>query len=228
MTEKSYLDISENYKRIAENIEKAKLKAGRSDEVRIMAVTKTVGARAVNAAVSCGIRLLGENRVQEFLQKRGDYPDDCEVHFIGGLQSNKVRQIIGMVSLIQSVDGVKLAEEINRRAALKNLVADVLTEVNIAGETTKRGVDPGGELDELVGRIRALPNLRLRGIMVIPPFDGGAAYFGRTQKLFEDMKPKAGSGFFDTLSMGMSGDYEDAVLYGSNMVRLGTALFGYR
>jgi pyridoxal phosphate enzyme (YggS family) len=208
-----------------------KLKAGSSGEVRVMAVTKTVDVRRVNAAVSCGVGLLGENRVQEFLQKRDGYLADCEVHFIGGLQSNKVRHIVDKVSLIHSVDGVKLSKEINARAACENLVADVLIEVNIAREASKRGVEPEGELDELAEVVRALPNVRLRGLMVIPPYDargGNAVYFGKTQRLFEDMKVKIGDSRFDTLSMGMSDDYETAVLYGSTIVRLGTALFGRR
>jgi len=121
-----------------------------------------------------------------------------------------------------------LAEEINRRAEAKNITADILVEVNIAGEVSKNGVTPDGALYELADAIGELENVRLRGLMVIPPFDGDSGfYFAKTERLFNELKAKI-KGAFDTLSMGMSGDYETAILYGSNIVRLGTALFGNR
>jgi len=226
MTERlsaEFPEIAENIKRITENVERAKLKAGRKDEVRIMAVTKTVVPEKINFAILNGISLLGENRVQEFLEKRDYYRNMGEIHFIGGLQNNKVKAIIDKVSMIHSVDSVKLAEEIDKRAHSAGVITDALIEVNIGAEASKHGVKPDGELDELVGAIRELKNVRLRGLMVIPPFDkDSGSYFAKTQKLFENIKG------IDTLSMGMSGDYETAILYGSNIVRLGTALFGNR
>jgi len=221
MTERSFPEIAENIKIITENVEKAAQKAGRkSGSVRIMAVTKTVAPEKINFAINSGISLLGENRVQEFLEKRDNYQKNGEIHFIGGLQNNKVKYIIDKVSMIHSVDSKKLAEEISKRAAS---TIDILIEVNIAGETAKNGVMPDGRLDELIARIRELPNIRLRGLMVIPPFDEDPEpYFAKTQKLFGYITEA------DTLSMGMSGDYEKAILYGSNIVRLGTALFGNR
>jgi len=223
MTEKSFPEITENIRIISENIEKAKLKAGRTDGVRIMAVTKTVPPEKINFAILSGISLLGENRVQEFLEKREFYQKTGEIHFIGGLQNNKVKYIIDKVALIHSVDSMKLAEEIDRRASERGITSDILIEVNIGDEDSKHGVAPDSRLDELVDQIRVLKNVRLRGLMVIPPFDGdSAAYFGKTRKIYDGFKD------FDTLSMGMSGDYETAVLYGSNIVRIGTALFGNR
>lgn len=229
MTEKSFPEIAENIKRVTENVEKARIKAGRADGVRIMAVTKTISLEKINFAILNGISLLGENRVQEFLEKRDNYRNISEIHFIGGLQNNKVKYIIDKVSLIHSVDSVKLAEEIDRRAFSGNIAADALIEVNIGGEASKHGVIPDERLDELVSAVCGLSNVRLRGLMVIPPPDSDSgSHFARTQRLFEDIKAKIGDPLFDTLSMGMSGDYETAVLYGSNIVRLGTALFGNR
>jgi hypothetical protein len=221
MTEKLFC-ISENYKVITDNIQNALQKSGRMDKVRVMAVTKSVDTARVNAAISCGVDLLGENRAQEFLEKADGYCG-CEVHFIGGLQTNKVKQIIDRVKMIQSVDSVKLAGEINRQAALRGLIMDVLVQVNFAGEQSKHGVTEEG-FNDLVGEIRALANLRLRGVMVIPPFGDSVRYFGQTQRLFEEMK--SGNPDTDTLSMGMSGDYYEAVLHGATVVRLGNALFG--
>jgi hypothetical protein len=185
-----------------------------------MAVTKTIEVDLIRAAVGCGIDLLGENRVQEFLGKCGDYPK-CEVHFIGGLQTNKVRQIVDKVTMIHSVDSYKLAVEIDSRAGGIGRVTDVLAEVNVAAEESKHGVTPEA-LDELVGQIRELKNVRLRGLMAIPPFGNSGRYFAEMQRLFGKYKD------FDTLSMGMSGDYEEAIEYGATIVRLGSVLFGGR
>jgi pyridoxal phosphate enzyme (YggS family) len=214
-------NIGANYEIICENVERAKSKAGRTDKVRIMAVTKTIEVARVNEAISCGVDLLGENRVQEFVLKRGGYSGNCEVHFIGGLQTNKVRQIVGKTAVIQSVDSVKLAREIDRFGVM----TDVLIQVNVGEETTKGGVSPE-EIGELAGEIAELGNVRLRGLMSIPPQGEPARYFERMQRLYEDLR--AGRSGIDTLSMGMSGDYEVAVEFGATMIRVGTALFGRR
>jgi len=227
---KNINEIQSNYNRIVDNIAKAKQAADRSDTVRIMAVTKTVSVERINQAVSCGVDLLGENRVQEFLEKCADYKSS-EIHFIGGLQTNKVKYIVNRdskITMIHSVDSLKLAQEIDKRAGNASIKMDILVEVNIAGEASKHGAFPE-RAGELVEAIHELENIRVRGLMTIPPFgekpEAGGKHFERMQRLYEDMKSRYE---LDTLSMGMSGDYEQAILYGANIVRLGTALFGHR
>ncbi len=222
-SETSFEEIRENYLRICENISRAA--GNRSGEVRLMAVTKTVAPEKVNFAIEQGITLLGENRVQEFLGKRESYKP-CEVHFIGSLQSNKVKYIIDKVSMIHSVDNMKLAEEINRRAASHGKVMDILAEVNIGGEETKSGV-AAQDTREFCERVSELPNIRLRGLMTIPPPACGEKAFAQMQELFESIRSTRNKEF-DTLSMGMSGDYETAVRFGATIVRIGSGLFGYR
>lgn len=218
-------DIRENYARICENMQNAMARAGRSDRVRLMAVTKTVSPDRINCAVGLGIDLLGENRVQEFLDKRESY-SPAEIHFIGSLQTNKVKYIIDKVSMIHSVDSLRLAEEINRRAGQHGLVMDILAEVNIGGEESKSGVSPQ-ELMDFCLRLNALENVRLRGLMTIPPPGCGEGRFAEMQGLFAEIRSGAGDSF-DTLSMGMSGDYEAAIKYGATIIRIGSGLFGYR
>ena len=232
MTEKSFSSSSEaviledNLKRISHNIENAMAKAGRTDNVRLMAVTKTVPPEKINHAISLGADLLGENRVQEFMGKYEFYDKNCEIHFIGGLQNNKVKYIIDKVSMIHSVDSVKLADEINKRAAALNLTMDILVEVNIGEEESKGGV-PLEAAKELSAYCSELANIRLRGYMTIPPpSDDSSRYFAKMQELYLSSSEKYNT--IDTLSMGMSGDYEQAVLFGSNIVRIGSALFGNR
>ena len=231
MTEKSFsssdaLILEDNFKRISHNIENAAAKAGRTDRVRLMAVTKTVPPERINHAISLGADLLGENRVQEFMGKYEFYDKKCEIHFIGGLQNNKVKYIIDKVSMIHSVDSVRLAEEINKRAAASNRIMDILIEVNIGGEESKGGVTPEAA-DELSAYCIELANVRLRGYMTIPPpSDDSSRYFAKMQELYLSSREKYDT--VDTLSMGMSGDYEQAVLFGSNIVRIGSALFGSR
>lgn len=222
-----YNYLVENYKRICYNICDAKAKYRSSnDDVKLMGVTKTVPPEIVNASVDLGITLLGENRVQEFLSKKDLYNKNADVHIIGHLQTNKVKYIINEVSMIQSVDSVKLAAEINRLALKNDLVMDVLCEVNIGGEESKSGVSTDG-LDELLSQISQMPGLRLRGLMTIPPVGCGEETFDKMHGIYLDKKQKYGE-CFDTLSMGMSGDYELAVKHGSTLVRLGTALYGAR
>ena len=198
-----------------------------------MAVTKTVPPEIVNHSVSLGIKLLGENRVQEFLDKHESYSGDYDVHFIGGLQTNKVKYIIDKVSMIHSVDSFKLAAEINKRAAAAGRIMDVLLEVNIGGELSKNGI-PAEEVISLAAEAEELSNIRVRGLMTIPPVDVNGSserYFEKMQRLYCDLAAKtAGNEKFliDTLSMGMSGDFEKAILYGSTIVRIGSLLFGYR
>ena len=226
--ETSLEDIRQNYTAIKQNIAEAMDKAGRTDSVRIMAVTKTVPCEKINFVESLGIDLLGENRVQEFLGKYENYSEKSEIHFIGGLQKNKVKYIIDKVSMIHSVDSIELAAEIDRRASMHGKVMDILLEVNIGGELSKGGVSPQ-ELIETAKAVSELHNIRIRGLMTIPPAGGDEKYFAQMQELFYNAKQSCS--FFadaDTLSMGMSGDYAAAVKYGSTIVRIGSGLFGYR
>ncbi len=220
-------DISENIKRVRFNVEEAKAKYRKPDDtVRIMAVTKTVPYERVNLAVQEGLTLLGENRVQEYLEKKDFYDKRAEVHFIGHLQSNKVRYITDSVTLIHSVDSAKLAAEIGRCAAKTGKIADVLIEVNIGGEESKSGVSPD-RLKELVCEISEIKNIRVKGLMTIPPIGRSEESFDRMRTLFEDIKSENGAQM-DILSMGMSADYVSAVKYGSNIVRIGSGIFGSR
>lgn len=224
-----YKYISENYKRICAEIEEAKVRYRKpGDRTDIMAVTKTVPPEAVNFAVSCGIRLLGENRVQEYESKKAFYDPSAEVHFIGHLQTNKVKYIVGEMKLIHSVDSIKLASEIDRQAAKKGIQQEVLAEVNIGGEESKSGISPE-MLPELLYEMSEMPNIRVKGLMTIPPPGDNEKFLCGMQKLFLDISSKNMDNIdMDILSMGMSGDYAAAIKYGSNLVRIGTALFGAR
>ncbi len=221
--------ISENIKKIIFNIEEAKAKYRNSnDVVEIMAVTKTVPYEAVNYAVECGIKLLGENRVQEYLSKKEFYSPKAEVHFIGHLQSNKIKYIIDSVSMIQSVDSFKLAKEIDRLAKNQNIKMNVLIEVNIGDEPSKSGIS-SVELESLMHQVSQLENIKVKGLMAIPPVGGGEKYFEKMHELFIDIQAKNIDNInMSILSMGMSSDYELAVKHGSNLVRIGTKLFGVR
>ncbi|MDR0943367.1 MAG: YggS family pyridoxal phosphate-dependent enzyme [Ruminococcus sp.] len=219
------MSLSENYKRISYEIAEAKARYRSNDEkVRLMAVTKTVPPEIVNEAIALGIDLLGENRVQEFLSKKDSY-SPAEIHFIGSLQSNKVRKIIELTSMIHSVDSVSLADEINRQSTLAKIKTDVLIEINIGDEDSKSGVLLK-DFDSLAEHLISLQNINLRGIMVIPPPGNEEYFFAKTKDLFDKTKEKYNT--FDTLSMGMSGDFKEAIKHGSNIVRVGSALFGAR
>lgn len=222
--------IRENLKRIRANIEEACVRSNRDpSEVTLMAVTKTVAPELVNIAVDNGVTLLGENRAQELVSKFETYHLGWEnIHFIGHLQTNKVRQVVNKVSMIESVDSLKLAAEINRCAAQLGKTMDVLIEVNIAQEVSKTGVLPQ-QLDELLMEIEAYSNIRMRGIMVIPPVNEGPKYFEAARNLLIDIKgKKLDNRNVNILSMGMSSDYVEAIRYGSNIVRIGRGLFGER
>ena len=221
--------ILENYKEICYNVENAKVKYAKNGaDVAIMAVTKTVEPEKINFAVSQGIKLLGENRVQEFMSKKDMYDKSAQVHFIGHLQTNKVKYIINDVSLIQSVDSIKLASEINRLAVKNSKVMDVLVEVNVGDEASKSGV-AFEECIGLVKEISAFDNVHIKGLMAIPPIGCGEDTFERMNELYQRIGEMQIKGVdMDILSMGMSGDYELAIKHGSNLVRIGTKLFGAR
>ena len=233
MMEKSS-EIRRNVEAVQEQIGRAAAEAGRDpSEIRLMAVTKTQSAARVNEAIAAGVTLLGENRAQELLEKYDGYDRaGCGIHFIGHLQSNKVRSIVDKVSMIESVDRLSLAQEISRCAQLHGLVMPVLIEVNIGREQSKSGVLPEA-LPELLGKVSLLPGLSVRGLMAIPPNIEDTVqkegYFEQMYRHFIDMKAKKLDNVSMTiLSMGLSHDYPLAIRHGSNVVRIGRALFGER
>ena len=218
--------IDENLRIIKERCAEAKAKYRSPDDtVRIMAVTKTVAPETVNHAVGLGIDLLGENKVQEYLSKADIYDKSAEVQFIGHLQTNKVKYIINTVSMIQSVDSLKLGQEISRLAVKNGRVMDILCEVNIGGEDSKSGVAPAG-LKELISGLSELEGVRIRGLMTIPPPSDSDIFLGRMKELYDSISSEYRG--MDTLSMGMTHDYAEAIRYGSTLVRIGTGLFGAR
>ena len=202
-------------------------------EVQVMAVTKTVDPVLVNAAIGAGITLLGENKAQELCAKYDSYhKDGVQIHFIGHLQTNKVRQIVDKVSMVESVDSIKLAREIDRHCAAIGKVMDVLLEVNIGREENKTGIFPE-LLPALLEEAGKLEHIRVRGLMTIPPVceteEEVLQYFSQMRQLFIDIKQKKYDNIsMEILSMGMSADYLAAVRCGSNIVRIGTAMFGQR
>ncbi len=210
---------------VRENMEKAA--AGR--EVTLVGVAKTKPAELVRRAVAAGLTVIGENYVQEFRDKSaaGAY-DGARVHIIGHLQKNKVKYVAGKADLIQSVDSAGLMEEISRRAVSLGTVQDILLEINIGGEASKSGIDPGA-LPELLGAAGSCPGVRVRGLMTIPPADISGVYFPRMYQLYIDNKEKKYDNVsMDFLSMGMSDDYEAAIKEGANMIRVGSFIFGPR
>ncbi len=221
-------DACENYRRALFNVQEAKAKYRKNDEsVRLMAVTKTVPAEIVNTVIDCGADLLGENRVQEYLEKKDSYKP-AEVHFIGHLQSNKIKYIINSVECIHSVDSLDLAKEISKADEKNGKIMKALAEVNIGGEESKFGISPE-KLDELIYGVFELHGIKLCGLMTIPPKGNSEAYFARMQELFCEMgNKKAENVSMDILSMGMSADYVEAIKYGSNIVRIGSGIFGAR
>ena len=225
----SFNYIDENYKKILSASGEAMAKYRRpDDELRIMAVTKTVPPEAVNYAASRGLTLLGENRVQEYLSKKELYTPEAEVHFIGHLQSNKVKYIIDSIEMIQSVDSMRLASEIDRHAANIGKKQKILVEVNIGGEDSKSGVKPD-ELENLLFEMAELKNISVCGLMTIPPALGSEEFLFKMQNLYIDISEKNIDNInMSVLSMGMSGDYPLAIKYGSNIIRIGSALFGAR
>lgn len=223
----------DNYKRIKENVNEAAVKAGRStDDVRLMCVTKTVEAEYINPVLDLGADLIGENRVQEYLGKRDAlHLSGVERHLIGHLQTNKVKQIVGEVDMIESVDSVKLAKEISKQSVNKGVTTNVLVEVNVGKEDSKSGIFMES-LEELLGEIAQMPAIKIKGLMTIPPIcdeNEVRKYFSAMHQSFVDIKAKKIDNIdMEILSMGMSGDYEAAVLEGSNIVRVGSAIFGAR
>ena len=220
--------VGENLKRVQETIDSVLTKIGRTDSVTIIAVTKTQPPEVIEAALKDGITTIGENRVQEAFGKHELIGDRAHWHMVGHLQRNKVKQAVQIFEMIQSIDKVETATEIDKRV---NRPLDVLIEINSSGEDTKSGVAPS-DLYRLVDDLLTLNNIRIRGLMTIGPFTDEQGLirkaFSLTSKIFDEFAAKYKNLEIDTLSMGMSADYAIAVEEGSNMVRLGTILFGAR
>lgn len=203
------------------------------DRATVLAATKTVPAETVNRIYDLGIHTIGENKVQELLEKYDALDKRFDIHFIGRLQRNKVKYLIGKVSLIHSVDSLELAEEIDRRSAAAGLVTDCLIELNAGGEESKGGIAPE-EFDGFIAKIPALRHIRVRGLMTIPPkcddTEKKLQYFRKISGIFIDNRAKKvdNSISMDILSMGMTHDYREALECGSNMVRIGEGIFGKR
>lgn len=220
-----------NFEEIKANVERAAQRSGRQfGDITILAATKTVDVSVINYAIENGIDYIGENKVQEFLSKYESY-SDCHRQFIGHLQTNKVKDIVGKVELIQSVDSIKLAKEISKQSIKKEVETDILIEVNIGREEGKSGVCEE-DLFSLIEEIKDLPNIHIKGLMAIPPISEGeelTGYFKSMKRLFDKL---ASSGITNAeaeiLSMGMSSDYAEAIENGATMVRIGTSLFGKR
>lgn len=227
--------LSDNIKFIKNEIAEAAIKSGRNpDDVRLMAVTKTVSVDKINYAIdNCGIDLIGENKVQEFLSKKDELHLNCvEKHLIGHLQTNKVKKILPLVDMIQSVDSLHLAEAISKEAVKFNIDSNILLEVNIGDEESKTGFDKIEFLESLEA-ISMLTNISVKGIMTIPPICDSdlelERYFSKMSDYYNEIKEKKFQNFdLNILSMGMSGDYKQAILHGSNLVRVGSAIFGAR
>lgn len=234
MTVRLLSDIEYNYKTIRENIYNSAVKAGRNpEEITFLAATKTVEPEYINYAISLGLDHIGENRVQELLSKYESYDlNNTKLHMIGHLQSNKVRQIVGKVDMIESVDSLKLANEISQQSLKNNVNTDILVEVNIGGEESKSGISPD-KLEELLYQIAELKAIKVKGLMTIPPICENkqkiCGYFENMRKLFLDISAKKIDNIsMNVLSMGMSDDYCEAIAEGATMVRIGSALFGAR
>ena len=227
------MSIAENIQRVRERIASAAAASGRdAADITLVGASKMNDAAACREAIAAGIDVLGENRVQELLGKYEQHAyDGAPLHFIGHLQRNKVRQIIGKVALIHSVGSVELLDEIEKCAARQELVQEVLLEVNIGGEESKSGFAPE-ELEQAAAAALTHEHIRVRGLMTIPPVEqepgGNVPYFEKVQALYVDINEKMFHNEFKYLSMGMSGDFEEAIRCGANMVRVGTAIFGAR
>lgn len=225
--------VTENLKKVHENIVRACEKAGRDPkEVTLISVSKTKPLPMLEEAYAAGSRDFGENKVQEITEKYPCLPEDIRWHMIGHLQRNKVKYIIDKVFLIHSVDSLRLAQEISNQAGKKQVIADILIEVNIAGEESKFGISREETL-RLVEEISKLPHIHIKGLMTIAPFvtnpEDNREYFREIRKLSVDIERKnIDNVSMSVLSMGMTGDYMVAIEEGATMVRVGTGIFGER
>ena len=227
------MSIAENIAQVRANIAAAAKEAGRDPgEITLVGASKMNDAAACREAIAAGIDVLGENRVQEMTQKLGEHAyDGAPLHFIGHLQRNKVKQVVGHVDLIQSVGSLELLDEIEKVAANRGLVQDILLEVNVGGEEAKSGFAPA-DTEAAAEAAASRSHVRVLGLMTIPPADAdrdtNMRYFEEVRALYVDIDRKLFHNELKYLSMGMSGDFADAIRCGANMVRVGTAIFGAR
>lgn len=225
--------IAENIAAVRERMDTAARQAGRDPHsIMLIGASKMNGAAACQAAIAAGIDALGENRVQEMQEKLAQNAyEGAPLHFIGHLQRNKVRQVVGTAALIHSVSSLPLLEEISRQAEKRGIIQDVLLEVNVAGESTKSGFSPA-DIFTAAEQALAFPGVRVRGLMAIPPVpeqpQENLPYFQEVARLYIDIRQKLYHNIFNCLSMGMSGDFEDAITAGATMIRVGSAIFGHR
>ena len=226
------MELAQNYKTVKENVTKACEQAGRSEqEVTLLAVSKTKPVDMLMDVYRAGARDFGENKVQELVDKIPQMPSDVRWHMIGHLQRNKVKQVVGKVALIQSIGSPELLAEVDKQAEKLGIVQDILLEVNIGGEAAKSGFAPQ-EVENAAAQAKKMDHVRVRGLMTIPPADAtreeNVVYFQKVQALYVDINRKMYDNGLEYLSMGMSGDFADAIRAGANMVRVGTAIFGAR
>lgn len=218
---------------IKDKIKQAALRSGRlPEDILLLAVTKTIDTDRIQEAVEAGLTSLGENKVQEILNKYETMGENVKWHLIGHLQTNKVKYIIDKVELIHSVESLKLAEEIEKRAAAKNIIMPILVEVNIAQEDSKFGLHPS-EVETFIRNISTMQHICIKGLMTVAPFvenpEENRYYFRQLRELLVDInEKKIDNVHMDILSMGMTGDYEVAIEEGATIVRVGTGIFGKR
>ena len=228
------MSIAENVAAIRRQMREAALACGRDpDTVLLCAATKMNDSDAIRQAIAAGVDCCGENRVQELVQKQSEHAyEGAPVHFIGHLQTNKVKQVVGKVDLIQSVDSLRLLAAIDKEAARQGVCQGILLEVNVGNEESKTGFAPE-EIHGILEKIGDFPNLQVRGLMAIPPICEKSAdsvkFFQEMYNLCVDIKRKKYDNVWvDVLSMGMSDDFREAIACGSTMIRVGTAIFGAR
>lgn len=225
------VDVIKNLEDIRTRIEEAKKRAGRTDEVLLLAVTKTVDFDRIDKSIEDGITDIGENKVQEILKRMDYYEDKVNYHFIGSLQRNKVKDIIGKVKLIHSVDSLRLAKEIDKRAKNEEIIQDCLLQVNVSKEESKSGVYIE-DLDDFVYNILQLDNIRIKGFMTMAPFDATDEelhkIFRTLKENFDEINKKYEALNMEYLSMGMTGDFEIAIEEGANIIRVGSGIYGKR
>ena len=224
------MSLADNLARVRENIQEATVASGRDpNDVRLVAVTKGVSAAAIQQAADLGVEEVGENRVQEAREKWDQIDGRIRWHFVGHLQSNKVKYLVDKCVLIHSLDRISLARELSKRMARLERKMDCLVQVNVSGEETKQGLDPS-EAAAFIDRVRKLPGIRVVGLMTMPPYhenpEMSRPFFNRLRKLAEEIRgcdwPEVS---MRELSMGMSGDYTVAISEGATLVRVGSAIF---
>jgi pyridoxal phosphate enzyme (YggS family) len=225
--------IAANLARVQERMAEAAIRSGRRpDSVKLVGVSKTVDVDRIKEAVSAGLQILGENYVQEARDKIRELASPVSWHFVGRLQTNKAKYAVKLFDLIQTVDSFRLAKELNHRAQPLGRTIPIIIQVNLAGESTKGGVNPT-ECLSLIKQVSTLENLRVRGLMTMPPFfdqpERARPYFAQLRKLSQEITEARVPGIeINELSMGMSGDFETAIEEGATLIRVGTAIFGER